>query len=221
MFSDFRRIFKPTKEERKKDLELFLKMHTNNIGRCSTCIHKIESDAPGFVTDYGSCDVKSPVFFKKVCAIEEEPECPQYEEDTAYPELLKQQIKLLDVEYPPLNDSFSHKKDICELKNRKFPSVPDEVFGRVKNTFHEVADQYFEMIREELLKYDITDAKDYSRVSIIRYQTHYDSKEHPFTDYYIDEQFKFRVYATVEENFDNHNLIYSYTMNYRIEEKKK
>lgn len=157
MFSDFRRIFKPTKEEQRQDLELFLKMHTNNIGRCCTCIHKIESHAPGFVTDDGSCDVKSPVFFKKVCAIGEEPECPQYEEDTEYPKTLKQQIELLDVKYPLLNDSFpnTEKNAIDEFKEYSKTKVKE----------------FDEMIFNELKKYGIEDLKDFTRVQAIPQMT--------------------------------------------------
>lgn len=220
MFSDFRRIFKPTKEERRQDLELFLKMHTNNIGRCSTCIHKIESHAPGFVTDYGSCDVKSPVFFKKVCAVGEEPKCPKYEEDTVYPMLLRRQIELLDEECTPIVNKFP-RKDSFELTDIEIPSAPDEMFAPLKNMLHKVTEEYFEMIRGKLLEYGLNSNSDYSRVSTVFYPIQYDGIEHPYIDYYIDEQFKFRVYATITENFDNDNLKCSYTMNYRIEEGEK
>lgn len=222
MFSDFRRIFKPTKEERRQDLELFLKMHTDNIGKCCTCIHKIESHAPGFVTDDGSCDVKSLVFFKKVWADGKEPECPRYEEDTEYPKTLKQQIKLLDIEYPPLNDSFSNKKkDTYELTDLEIPSAPNEIFSPLKNMIHKVTEEYFGMIRGKLLEYGLSNNSDYSRVSTVCYPVRYDGIERPYIDYYIDEKFKFRVYATVKENFDNDNLRCSYTMNYRIEEEEE
>lgn len=220
MFADFRRTFKPTKEERKQDLELFLKMHTDNIGKCCTCIHKIESHAPGFVVDDGSCDVKSPVFFKKVWADGKEPECPQYEEDTEYPKTLKQQIELLDVEYPPIVNRFP-QKDTYELTNLEIPSAPDEMFAPLKNMIHKVTEEYFGMIRGKLLEYGLSDNSDYSRVSTVCYPVQHDGVEHPYIDYYVDEQFKFRVYATVKENFDNDNLRCSYTMNYRIEEEEE
>lgn len=220
MFSDFRRIFKPTKEEQRQDLELFLKIHTDNIGKCCTCIHKIESHAPGFVTDDGSCDVKSPVFFKKVCAIEEEPECPQYEEDKEYPEMLKRKIELLDAEYPPIVNRFP-QKDTHKLTDLEIPSVPDEMFAPLKNMIHKVTEEYFGMIREKLLEYGLNNNSDYSRVSTVCYPVQYDGIEHPYIDYYIDEQFKFRVYVTITEKFDNDNLRCSYAMNYRIEEEEK
>lgn len=176
MFSDFRRIFKPTKEEQRQDLELFLKMHTDNIGRCCTCIHKIESHAPGFVTDDGSCDVKSSVFFKKVCAIGEEPECPQYEEDTEYPKTLKQQIELLDVEYPPLNDSFSNteKDAIDEFKEYSKTKVKE----------------FDEMIFNELKKHGIEDLKDFTRVQAIP-QTTFDRGIEVASKWYVDGEYVF------------------------------
>lgn len=213
MFADFRRTFKPTKEERRQDLELFLKMHTDNVGKCCTCIHKIESHAPGFVVDDGSCDVKSPVFFKKVWADGKEPECPQYKEDTEYPKTLKQQIELLDAEYPPLIDKFPQKNG--------YKLVDSETYSALKNMMVEVTGEYLKMIREKLLEYGLNNNNDYSRVSTVCYPIQYDGVEHPYIDYYVDEQFKFRVYATITENFDDDNLKCSYTMNYRIEEEEE
>lgn len=111
-FCSFRRIFQPTKEERIKDLELLIRLHEKHIGCCSTCIHHEGSHMPGFVTDYGECKKDAPWFVVKVAPLDNEALCcPFYEENTEYVELLKQQIKLLNIEYPPLNDHFPDRKE--------------------------------------------------------------------------------------------------------------
>lgn len=200
MFSDFRRIFKPTKEERKKDLELFLKMHTNNIGRCCTCIHKVESHAPGFVTDEGSCDVKSPVFFKKVCVIGEEPECLQYEEDTEYPKTLKQQIELLDVEYPPLNDSFQN------YKNDMLDPFKEYTQAKVK--------EFDKMIFNELKKHGIEDLKDFSRVQAVPQMTRNEGIEVE-SKWYVDGEHVFDLCKRTSRMYKS-GMTYEFQVEYFI-----
>lgn len=94
----FRRIFRPTKEEQIKDLELLIQLHENHIGHCSTCIHYEESHMSGFVTDYGECKKKVPWFHDKVLNSEKKIPCPMYNETIKYIETLKQQIELLRTE---------------------------------------------------------------------------------------------------------------------------
>lgn len=81
MMADFRRTFCPTPEEEAADLELLKRLHREQIGCCSTCVHHVSSNMPGFVTDYGECKVNSSLFYEKVCALSEEPECPDYKEE--------------------------------------------------------------------------------------------------------------------------------------------
>lgn len=200
MFADFRRTFKPTKEERRQDLEVFLKMHTNNIGRCCTCIHKIESHAPGFVTDDGFCDVKSPVFFKKVCAIGEEPECPRYEEDKEYPEMLKQKIELLDVEYPPLNDSFRN------YKNDMFDSFKEYTQEKVK--------EFDKMIFNKLKKHGIEDLKDFSRVQAVPQMTRNEGIEVE-SKWYVDGEHVFDLCKRTSRMYKS-GMIYEFQVEYFI-----
>lgn len=95
-FCSFRRIFWPTKEEIIKDLEMLVCLHEESIGQCSTCIHHEESHMPGFITDFGECKKKIPLFYTKVISFDNKKLCCRfYEEDTKYVELWKQQIKRL------------------------------------------------------------------------------------------------------------------------------
>ena len=90
MIASFRRTFLPTPEEQIQDLEMILKLHTEQIGHCSTCKNHISSDMPGIVTDYGSCNVDSPVFAAKVCGLRENT-CPLYIEESVEP--IKREIE--------------------------------------------------------------------------------------------------------------------------------
>lgn len=96
MFASFRRIFKPTKEEQIQDLELILRLHSEQIGKCSTCENYIPTEMPGFVTDYGRCKARSPVFDHKVATYgDPEPECSLYLESTDYIDDVKERISKL------------------------------------------------------------------------------------------------------------------------------
>lgn len=55
MSSKLRRIFNPTIEEQIQDYEFLLKLHTEQLGQCSTCANLIYGDMSGVVTDYGMC----------------------------------------------------------------------------------------------------------------------------------------------------------------------
>ena len=90
MIASFRRTFLPTPEEQIEDLEMVLRFHTEQIGHCSTCKNHISSDMPGSVTDYGSCNVESPVFAAKVCGLRENT-CPLYIEESVEP--IKREIE--------------------------------------------------------------------------------------------------------------------------------
>lgn len=78
---DFDKIFNPTKQEQIDECELALKLHKSFIGSCCTCSNYVASDAPGFVTDYGTCMVCSSVFVKKICGMDNII-CSLYMEDT-------------------------------------------------------------------------------------------------------------------------------------------
>lgn len=90
MIASFRRTFLPTPEEQIEDFEMVLRFHTEQIGHCSTCKNHISSDMPGIVTDYGSCNVDSPVFAAKVCGLRENT-CPLYIEESVEP--IKREIE--------------------------------------------------------------------------------------------------------------------------------
>ena len=94
MLSSFRKVFCPTKEEQIKDLETVLKLHQDNLYHCSTCVFHILTDMPGFVTDYGSCRVNSPIFVEKVCGLKEI-ECAYYAEDVTEINRIKDLLKEL------------------------------------------------------------------------------------------------------------------------------
>lgn len=85
-----RRTFCPSKEE---EIEL-IELHRKHIGDCSTCLSHIPTDAPGFVTDYGDCLVKSPIFLHKVCGMTEEG-CPLYTENAIALEMLLTKLREL------------------------------------------------------------------------------------------------------------------------------
>lgn len=74
-------IFYPTKEEQINFFEFVMMIRQDQIGCCSTCAHYSSSDMPGFVTDYGTCQVNSSIFTKKVCS-QEKIECSFYSEET-------------------------------------------------------------------------------------------------------------------------------------------
>lgn len=98
MMADFRRIFKPTAAERLQDYEFLLKLHDDQLGKCSTCENHIPSDMPGCVTDYGSCAAESPLFSVKSCGLEEKT-CPLYVERSL--ETIKQEIERIRRESQP------------------------------------------------------------------------------------------------------------------------
>lgn len=71
MASKLQRIFNPTIEEQIQDYEFLLKLHTEQLGQCSTCANLIHGDMSGVVTDYGMCRKNSPLFSAKVCGRED------------------------------------------------------------------------------------------------------------------------------------------------------
>ena len=98
MMASFRRTFLPTPEEQIQDLEMVLRLHTEQIGHCSTCKNHISSDMPGIVTDYGSCKADSPVFAAKVCGLKDG-SCPLYAEKSVEP--IKREIESIKQNRPP------------------------------------------------------------------------------------------------------------------------
>ena len=80
MFCDFRRVFNPTREELIDRYEMLLKLHNNQLGKCSTCTHYVGSSAPGVVIDYGSCRKCMKFFSEKACGMREI-ECTEYDEN--------------------------------------------------------------------------------------------------------------------------------------------
>lgn len=98
MGNSVRRIFSPTKEEEIEDLELYIRIHDNLIGSCSTCAHHTESTVPGFVTDYGECNKKYEKYLDKVVSGPNDIVCPLYEESTEHINNLKRQLESLKKE---------------------------------------------------------------------------------------------------------------------------
>lgn len=94
MMFDFRKTFCPTVDEQIERYERLLSLHNEQIGCCSTCIHHTPSQMPGFVEDYGECDLTLPFFPMKVIS-RKNTECLYYEEKTAHVEMLKQKIEKL------------------------------------------------------------------------------------------------------------------------------
>lgn len=80
MLADFRKVFFPSPEEEKKDLERTVKLYFSHVGYCCTCAHHEESEMPGFVVDYGECRLNVPDFPEKACA-PVEAGCELYETD--------------------------------------------------------------------------------------------------------------------------------------------
>ena len=87
--SGFRKVFCPTKEEQIEKFEMLIKLHEDQLNHCSTCVFHTPTDMPGFVTDYGSCRVNSPIFAEKVCGLREI-ECRFYAEDVTEVNRLKE-----------------------------------------------------------------------------------------------------------------------------------
>lgn len=91
---NFRKNFKPTKEERIKRYEALLNIHEKLIGCCSTCKNYKETNTNGFVTDYGECKFKKILFIHKVFS-NQNLECDSYEENINIVEEIKKHIKEL------------------------------------------------------------------------------------------------------------------------------
>ena len=98
MSSKLRRIFNPTIEEQIQDYEFLLKLHTEQLGQCSTCANLIPGDMSGVVTDYGMCRKNSPLFSAKVCGREDKI-CSLYVEKSV--KSLEQEIDRLRRQSPP------------------------------------------------------------------------------------------------------------------------
>lgn len=81
MFAPFRKIFNPTIDDKIETLETIITLHKKYIGDCSTCNYHTPSNAPGWVTDYGSCLKNCKHFSGKVCGLEKV-ECSEYEEES-------------------------------------------------------------------------------------------------------------------------------------------
>lgn len=92
MSSKLQRIFNPTIEEQIQDYELLLKLHTEQLGQCSTCANLISGDMSGVATDYGMCRKNSPLFSAKVCGREDKI-CSLYVEKSV--KSLEQEIERL------------------------------------------------------------------------------------------------------------------------------
>lgn len=73
-----RRIFHPEPEDTLKLLKMVVKGHNMGIGNCTTCLHHVPTEMPGFVTDYGYCKKNCECFDAKVCGLEKI-ECDKYE----------------------------------------------------------------------------------------------------------------------------------------------
>lgn len=94
---DFNKIFNPTVDEQIKQYEQLLTLHNKHIGYCSTCVHYKPSQMPGFVEDYGECDLVLPSFPMKVIS-QKSTDCLYYKENTAQVEKLKEKIETLKKE---------------------------------------------------------------------------------------------------------------------------
>lgn len=94
MLADFRKTFHPTIDEKIEQYERLLSLHNKQIGWCSTCIHYTPSQMPGFVEDYGECDINLPYFPMKVIS-HNNTECLYYDEETANVKMLKHEIEKL------------------------------------------------------------------------------------------------------------------------------
>lgn len=94
MTVSFRKTFCPTKEEQIDTIEMLIKIHKSQFGDCSTCLFHLPTDLPGFVTDYGSCRMNSPIFAQKVCGLKDIP-CICYAEDTKEIQKLQDMLKSL------------------------------------------------------------------------------------------------------------------------------
>lgn len=91
---DFRRIFQPTADEQIGEYERLLTLYNERIGYCSTCIHYKPSQMPGFVEDYGECNLAIPLFYKKATS-RKNINCLYYEKQTIFVETLKRKIEQL------------------------------------------------------------------------------------------------------------------------------
>lgn len=78
--SNFRKVFCPTKAEQIQSMSYLIALHKEYVGYCETCANYVPSDLPGFVTDYGECLAKNPIFAQRVCGLSNAT-CEQYVED--------------------------------------------------------------------------------------------------------------------------------------------
>lgn len=73
------RVFKPEPEDTLKLLKMVVDGYNSAIGKCTTCVHHVPSEMPGFVTDYGYCKKNCECFASKVCGLEDI-DCNEYEQ---------------------------------------------------------------------------------------------------------------------------------------------
>ena len=82
MMCSFRKVFFPTPDEEVEMCREAIRIHEEQIGKCSTCINMEPSTEPGFVTDYGACMKNKKFFPEKVCGLAD-CECSAHKENCA------------------------------------------------------------------------------------------------------------------------------------------
>ena len=95
MANKLKELFFPSDSELIRQYNYLLRLHKEQIGLCSTCVHYIETGLPGFVTDYGKCRINSPVFVKKVSKLTNDIKCSRYSEDKETVEKINNEISRL------------------------------------------------------------------------------------------------------------------------------
>lgn len=91
-----RRIFNPTKEEKIEDYERIIEIHKEHYGDCCTCAYynPPPADLPGYITDYGNCELDVYIFAEKVSFAWLRP-CDCYEENIEFVEYFTELIEQL------------------------------------------------------------------------------------------------------------------------------
>ena len=91
-----RRIFNPTKEEKIEDYERIIQIHKEHIDECCTCkyYNPPPADLPGYITDYGNCELDMYFFAVKVCGLRGS-RCDCYEENIEFVEHFTELIEQL------------------------------------------------------------------------------------------------------------------------------
>ena len=123
MMGSFRKAFFPTPEEEAEMCREAIRLHEEQIGKCSTCLNLEASTMPGFVTDYGACWLGKPFFPEKACGLVEHA-CDGYMENRVPVEQVRARLAelqaVLPIRYTFVDEASEFTKEQWDWLLRRF-----------------------------------------------------------------------------------------------------